>query len=390
MSVALWNKPYGMKEGFCICGGLLLSGAILQWILGSIDWYLLSWPVNIILLVMMLLTMIVCHLLSGKVYTLRWLSTSQAAVPAITVAALLTLIIGITSDLWYLGFWPLVLCYIWLTFVLGLTTIRRIVSFRFRSGARLFLKDTAFALNHLGLWIALVSATIGTADSQKLLMNVMLGQPEWRAIDERTQALVELPVAIELDEFRIDEYPCQALLIDNNTGKKCENGHWVLSLKDTLEYAAPVDDKYVEWRSMGATSAAWCTAVNTKDGKTVEGWVSNGSIMFPFRALRLDSLCSAVMPAREPKRYLSSVTIYTKSGNVIEDTVSVNHPIEIEGWKIYQVSYDETMGRWSTSSEFELVRDPWLPVTYVGIMMMMLGAVCSFVFAGRFEKGGKK
>lgn len=55
--------------------------------------------------------------------------------------------------------------------------------------------------------------------------------------------------------------------------------------------------------------------------------------------------------------------------------------MEIEGWKIYQLSYDESKGGWSDISIFELVRDPWLPVVYTGIVMMMLGAVCLFVNA---------
>ena len=44
-------------------------------------------------------------------------------------------------------------------------------------------------------------------------------------------------------------------------------------------------------------------------------------------------------------------------------------------------SYDESKGRWSDISVLELVRDPWLPVVYAGIIMMMLGAICLFVNA---------
>ena len=39
------------------------------------------------------------------------------------------------------------------------------------------------------------------------------------------------------------------------------------------------------------------------------------------------------------------------------------------------------MGKWSRTSTFELVRDPWLPVVYTGITMMLLGAVYLFAFA---------
>jgi cytochrome c biogenesis protein ResB len=92
------------------------------------------------------------------------------------------------------------------------------------------------------------------------------------------------------------------------------------------------------------------------------------------------------MPPLEPKRYVSEVTIFTEDGKSIPATIEVNKPIKVNGWKIYQLSYDETMGKWSRKSTFELVRDPWLPVVYTGITMMLLGAVYLFAFA----KIGKK
>ena len=103
--------------------------------------------------------------------------------------------------------------------------------------------------------------------------------------------------------------------------------------------------------------------------------------MFPYQALRLDSGVSLVMPQREPRRFASDVTVYTQAGDVLRDTVEVNHPLKIAGWDIYQLSYDEAKGRWSNISVFELVRDPWLPYVYVGIVIMMLGAIGLVVYA---------
>ena len=92
------------------------------------------------------------------------------------------------------------------------------------------------------------------------------------------------------------------------------------------------------------------------------------------------------MPEREPKKYASVVSAYTQSGEKLTDTILVNKPLEIEGWKVYQVSYDESLGRWSDTSVFELVRDPWLPVVYTGIILMLAGAVLLFFRNPR--KGG--
>ena len=87
------------------------------------------------------------------------------------------------------------------------------------------------------------------------------------------------------------------------------------------------------------------------------------------------------MPEREPQRFASEVKIYTQEGTITGGTIEVNRPMEIEGWKIYQLSYDETKGRWSDISVFELVRDPWLPVVYSGIILMLAGDIGLFVSA---------
>ena len=139
--------------------------------------------------------------------------------------------------------------------------------------------------------------------------------------------------------------------------------------------------KFTEFHSLGATYAVYLQALNKKTKAAKEGWVSCGSFIFPYKALCLDSQTSLIMPEREPQRFASTVKVYTEDGKQVEDTIAVNHPLNVAGWNIYQLSYDDTKGRWSDISVFELVRDPWLPAVYTGIVMMMLGAVCLFINA---------
>ena len=173
----------------------------------------------------------------------------------------------------------------------------------------------------------------------------------------------------------------RAIVINNETGKPAgEENEWVLNMTKQLEHAAPnvmdsLSVDYVEWPSVGAASAAYVKAQNRRNGLQREGWISCGSFAFPYHGLKLDSLYSAVMPEREPKRFVSAVNVYAKSGKHVQDTITVNHPLHIEGWKIYQLSYDETLGRWSDVSVFELVSDPWLPSVYAGIALMLGGAL---------------
>lgn len=82
-----------------------------------------------------------------------------------------------------------------------------------------------------------------------------------------------------------------------------------------------------------------------------------------------------------PKRYASDIQVQTKTGQKVRTVVEVNKPARLGGWTIYQYDYDTEMGAKSRYSVLELVRDPWLPLVYVGILMMLVGAVCLFVLA---------
>lgn len=408
----MWKKPWGYKEGF-ICGaGLFVTGLLLQWTMGGIRWDLFAWPVNIIVLALYLLLLAVVHGLRKRVYCFEWLGHYTAAVSSLVCVAVITVIMGLVRQVpstqspvdvigfsKMLSFWPFVLLYIWLVSVLGLTILRAGFPFKVRK--------IPFLLNHAGLFIALLTATLGNADMQRLKMITQLGKTEWRASDENGK-LTELPLAIELKDFTIHEYPPKLMMIENETGRalpngvpehllleeKVENGKlldWEISILQSIPMAASVatEDtlKFTEFHSMGATYAVYLKAVNAQDGQSKEGWVSCGSFMFPYKALRLTEQTSLVMPEREPQRFVSDVTVYTQEGNMVEDTIEVNHPLKIAGWNIYQLSYDETKGRWSDVSVFELVHDPWLPAVYAGIIMMMLGAVCLFINAPKGKKG---
>jgi len=164
-------------------------------------------------------------------------------------------------------------------------------------------------------------------------------------------------------------------------------GEWQVRLLEVLEYAAPemTEDStaYTPWEQTGATSAVHVALTSVKTDRVVDGWVTCGSYRFPYQVLPLTSQVSLAMADREPQRYTSNVEVLTVSGGHYKTDIQVNKPFKVEGWKVYQLNYDTQMGRWSEISVLELVRDPWLPVVYTGIIMMLLGAVCMFVLAQR-------
>ena len=286
----MWIKPWTMKEGFIIGGGLIFAGLILELSVGPVVWEAFAWPVNGIVLAGFLALIATVFLLRKRVYAFRFIGTYQAAIPTLMYAVLLTIIMGLTrqteNGMWLnnmLVFWPFVLIYVYMAVILGVTVLRR-------------LNNIPFLLNHLGLFIAMTTATLGNADMQRLKMITMVGEPEWRAMAQNG-AIREMPLTIELKQFIMETY----------------------------------DD---------------------------------GS----------------------PKRYASEIQIQTKSGKMIETTVDVNKPVEVDGWKIYQYGYDTKMGAMSQISILELVSDPWLPLVYTGIYMMLAGAVCMFLKGKKVKK----
>lgn len=418
----MWKQPYSFKEGTAIAIGLMLTGAMLQVSMGPVDWDIFMWPANIIALAVFVAVLVALYLLRQYCYFLRFMTTVQAAVPAIAAALTLTLIMGLTRQVAQvnppadpLGFtkmlesWPFILVYIWMTAIVGEVAIKQAASLKSHASAIPSL------LSHIGLFVALTCGTLGSADMQRLKMYCEQGKPEWRGLDAWSN-VHELPVAIELRQFTIDEYPPKLMVIDKD-GRPLPYGKpevlsidtsfhkgqilgWDVTVEKRIDNAMPaalsemtaampqqmqdmirMDSPglssgkvgYVPTKAAGSECALLVSAVKP-GGKTVSGWTTCGSYRFRYEGLPLDSGHALVMASREPQRFASAVDVYTKDGKRIDAEIEVNHPLNVNGWKVYQLSYDERMGKWSTLSVFELVRDPWLPAVYTGILLIALGA----------------
>ena len=314
-----------------------------------------------------------------------------------------------------LNFWPFILVYFWMTMLVGEITIKQTARFSWRR--------LPVITSHLGLFIALTCATLGSADMQRLKMYCEKGQPEWRGLDAYNN-VHELPIAIQLNRFTIDEYPPKLMVIDkmgrpipykkpevlliDDHFKQGSIAGWHIQVDKKIEDAVPAllagmiknmpkqmqgmlhmdslgmamkKGGYIKSSMAGSACAISITA--TKGNAMKKGWVTCGSYQFPLETLKLDNGKALVMASREPKRYASNVNIYTQDGKNELTDIEVNKPYTVNGWKIYQLSYNEQMGKWSNVSVFELVRDPWLHAVYVGIYLLIIGAVGMFLTAGK-------
>ena len=78
----MWSKPWKFAEGITIGAGLILVGLMLQFTIGPIDWRLLAYPFNTILLAIYVLVLGVLYAVRKHVYVIEWTMTVYAAVPA--------------------------------------------------------------------------------------------------------------------------------------------------------------------------------------------------------------------------------------------------------------------------------------------------------------------
>ena len=205
----------------------------------------------------------------------------------------------------------------------------------------------------------------------------------------------------------IEEYPPKLMIVDIETGKVLpqkrpvsyvydENNKstklmgYTVDVLSYLPGAAIMRDSInsfaVPYRSEGATHALRVRVGHEEMDDPVVGWVSNGSYMFPHSVLYIDETKALVMPKQEVKRYTSHVQVYTEKGDSKKAVIEVNKPLTVDDWKIYQLSYDESKGKYSQISVFELVRDPWLPIVYAGIIMLLAGSFYLFIVGPKKNK----
>lgn len=407
----IWQLPWSYKESLIIVFGIIIVGFSLQTIIGGFNFYLLIYPFNLYLGIIILI-FILLSLIFQKNAFFKWLTSLHLSTSLLIAITLLSLILGLTKQdngainsedvniFYHLGFnqmtssWAFVFIYFLILLSLGAIIAKRKPSFT--------KKYTIFLLNHLGLWIILFFAGLGYADTKRYIMYVNVGETEWRVFDKENR-VQELPIAIQLNKFTIEEYiPKLAIVnkktseilpkdkpeyfqIDTNNKKEISFNGYKIKLIDYIHNAVRSSDStFKEVPMKASTPAAFVQVKTQKIDKTK--WVSAGnSIQFPM-VLDIDSSLAIVMTPAEPKSFISNIEVYTKEGTNVKTELRVNHPLKVGKWKIYQYGYDNNMGKMSSYSSFELVYDPWLNIVYVGIALLGLGSLLLIIFGINYKK----
>lgn len=404
----VWQSPWGYTESVAVVAGVAIIGAILQLTIGSFDFYLLSNPVNLITGLVFFVLSVLLGVSTVHSSFARWLSSVELSVSLIVAILTLTIIMGLTPQIaegehthMALGFdsmtrnWSFVLLYGLTIISLGTLIIARVRRFRIK-------KDTPFVLQHFGLWLTLVASGLGYADMERYVMYVQEGETQWRVYDASGE-VIELPIAIKLNDFDMEVYPPRLAVVDRESGSvqgvepdvpqyfqidpdvtKASIAGWEITTHEYIHKAVRgADSTYREVPMPGSTPAVKITA--RRGDQLREGWVCGGNQVQVYMSLPLSEQLSVVMTPADPREFVSDVEVYTKEGDVVGGLVRVNHPLNVGVWNIYQYGYDNAAGALSSYSSFELVYDAWLLPVYVGLVLMVIGAI-SMVLLGRNRK----
>lgn len=393
LTLLMQGKRYKPMIRRCVC--LSVAGTALQLLAGPVNPSFLTYPWGVVLALNYLYLLILLRTNADQWKWVQQWCDRPTYITSLASMLLLTLLFGMirqdgSTEGWtgLLGFTQMSRSWIFNLFLfqfmtaVGLKAVDDVHHWRKRNLANVIM--------HASFFIVLAASIFGSGDKTRVRVTAALGMPETMGVTEEG-IRTELPFALTLKEFVLDEYPphlhrfhqeklSPEFISIEGEGSQGALGNWQVECLEFLEYAGRLteDSAYQAMNHVGATSAIRLKAYHPDTRHTVEGWVSCGSHIFAGSALLLPDGSQLVMPRREVKKFLSKIEVMTEDGKQSFD-ISVNHPATVGPWKIYQSGYDSTRGRWSTISILECVKDGWYTATHIAMWMILIAAATMFI-----------
>lgn len=399
----------GFTEPVSFTIAVILVGLGIELMTSGSGFIIPDWPFNLVFLLLFAAVIFIVGLLFREHPLVTWLGGIPLGLSLIIGIAALSLVGGVlpqdtivngvlrsehfapdskVSMLRFNGMfssWPFAFVILLFLLNLGLSLVWKTIPFR--------VANLQFMLFHGGFWIALSCGLLGSTQLQRFVVPLYEGKESNVAYDRDTEKALHLPFSIYLKDFHIDQYvpqfalydPRQDAVIETKSkvmpeitkGAKAEwPGFGSVTVIDYLPDALP-DAHGIPVHIGGRKGVPYAKVRIDENGKVSEHWITSGGPQVKPQFVPMGDFF-VVMAEGQPKAFRSEVMMIGQRETRLPAMLEVNKPVDFEGWKLYQMGYDEKSGRWSTMSLVEAVRDPWLPAVYLGFFMIMAGNVLFF------------
>lgn len=188
----------------------LLISIALQLLVGGVDITFVSFPINVVIILVLAGVLFVCNREYGNSKIIALLASKEMSVAAMIIMAAASLVIGIvpqTSDSPYVIVNRLLLdnfisSPVFYTSVLLLIVNLILVILRYKSSRTNIWR---FRLNHIGLLVVICGLSFGAADTQRLRAVVNIGDTIDRAFDFKGYSKA-LNYSFSLKNFNVEYY----------------------------------------------------------------------------------------------------------------------------------------------------------------------------------------
>jgi len=402
----LFQGTWQYKEGFFIAALLILLGLLIGYFTKKpINFP--EFPLNLSISLSYTLLIIVLYIYERENRIIKWFSGIPAAITSTVLFTITSALLGIIpqvdpgiilkNDFWFdIGLkhlstsWLLGFSYLFFLTSLGFATVK--IAYPFKR------KKIGILLSHLGLYIIIIAGLAGSSDAKRTYFVLENDKAPTNIVkDFYSSAEYQLPFKLQLVKFDITEYNPKIVLVEKKSDKLImpeNNQHfiihqgdkavfkdWKIKIKTFYKYAYPSDSSYQNFTPTDAYAslpAAEVEVYNKKDSLINKGWITCGNFAWYRKNIDINDTYYFAMLYPEAKEYSSDVKAFLSDGKTEEFTLKVNSPNTVKGWKLYQTSYNEKMGKWSNYSVIEAGQDPWLPAVYTGIFLLIAGALYLF------------
>jgi hypothetical protein len=292
----------------------------------------------------------------------------------------------------------------WIFWMLILAMLTNLLSVTARRCLPLTYRNFQFTLSHLGLILVILGGAWSGASLERSRLVVSLGNASDTAQMENGRA-VTLPFTLQLREFTLESFPPTLALatLDERkpdglamtpghqfvkAGMRERIGGYHVEVKEYLPRAALVGDRWHAVPFSTSAPAARIAVTDRNGALAAEGWVSCGGLDTDRSLVQLSPTQAIVMPKPRPREYRATLQIAQGEQRETQ-LLRVNYPLSAGDYRLYLLSYDETMGSASEYVVVEAVRDHGLPMVYAG-MFLLLGGAALMLWNGIGQPKGKE